>query len=179
MDKDTLTFPHLMEVLQEYGEKARNLYQDKLILADKIASGDLLNSCEFIVKQDGQSFSVILSLEEYWKFVEGGAKGTESSPPNAVYPAHFPPVSALMKWIRIKPVIPRPLVNGKLPSQQQLAFLIGRGIEQEGIDPVPAMKETSEEIYREFSRKIQAAFLKDVEGIASLVCNVFSQLNTD
>lgn len=174
MAEDTLTFPHLQKVLEEYGEYARNLYQDKLILADKIASGDLLNSCEFLVKQNGTSFSVQLSLADYWKYIEGGAMGKESSPRGATGKAHFPPMSAILQWIKVKPVLPRPDDNGNLPSPQQLAFLIGRKIYEHGIEPVPALAETAKETERNFRKKIQEAFFRDVEGIAALVCNVFS-----
>ena len=38
------------------------------------------------------------------------------------------PKEAILQWIKIKPVIPRPDENGKIPTPEQLAFLIGRAM---------------------------------------------------
>lgn len=88
---ELVTLDNLKAVLEEYGQAVRNLYQDNLILHDRIASGDLLNSVEFRVVEGDHTYEVQLTLAEYWKFVEYDTK------------PHWPPVAALLEWIRVKP----------------------------------------------------------------------------
>ena len=55
-------------------------------------------------------------MADYWKFVEEDTK------------PHWPPLDAILSWIRVKPIIPRPDANGKIPTPATLAFLIGRAM---------------------------------------------------
>lgn len=97
------------------------------------ASGDLSKSIKGIVKFDGKYVTVSIRLNEYWKYIENGTK------------PHFPPVDAIKKWISVKPVLPRPLASGKLPTENQLAYLIGRKISRFGTKPKPFLNNTKEE----------------------------------
>ena len=62
---ELINLEHVRGVLEEYAQAVRNLYQDNLIRSDRIASGDLLNSVEYRVIQDGAEYEVQLSLAEY------------------------------------------------------------------------------------------------------------------
>lgn len=153
MAKDTLiSFDNLMAVLQQYGESIRNEYQDNLIRSGRIASGNLLNSVEFEVIQDKRRFKVNLLLAEYWKYIEDGTR------------PHFPPVSVLLEWIKVKPVIPRPDANGRIPTPKQLAYLIGRKIANEGTEGSQDLQKASKTINDEWREKIAEAFTKDVQN---------------
>lgn len=143
------TTDNLRAVLEEYGVAVRNLYQDRLILHDRIASGDLLNSVEAHVEYDGRAFEVQLDLLSYWRYIE-----MDTEP-------HWPPPSAILKWIQIKPVIPRPLKNGKLPTPQQLAYLIGRKIAEKGTKGIPDLTDSVEDMNRQFKDRIAAALAAD------------------
>jgi hypothetical protein len=149
---ELISFENLQKVLQQFGEEIRNEYQDNLIRSNRIASGDLLNSVEFEVVRNGNSFKVNLNLAPYWKYLEEGTK------------PHFPPVSAILKWIEVKPVIPRPLSNGKLPTPKQLAFLIGRKIDEEGTEGSHDLQRAAVTINDKFREAIIEAFTKDVQG---------------
>jgi len=140
---------HLAAVLQEYAVAVRNKYQDRLILHDRIATGDLLNSVEAHVDYDGGTYEVKLDLADYWRYIE-----MDTEP-------HWPPPSAILKWIQAKPVLPRPLKNGKLPTPQQLAFLIGRHIAVFGTKGKPDLTDTVEEMNRAFQERIAAALAAD------------------
>lgn len=94
------------------------------------ASGDLSKSIKGIVKQHGKYIVISISLEDYWKYIENGTK------------PHFPPIDSIKKWISVKPVLPRPLKNGKLPTTNQLAYLIGRKISKVGTKVQPFLKPT-------------------------------------
>lgn len=153
MEKDTLiSFDNLLAVLKEYGEAIRNEYQDNLIRSGRVASGELLNSVEFEVIQEDRRFQVNLRLAEYWKYLEEGTK------------PHFPPVSAILKWVEVKPVLPRPDKNGRLPSPKQLAFLIARKISLEGTEGTQDLQKASKTVSEEWREKIIEAFTKDVQN---------------
>lgn len=104
--------------------------KNKLKANDSYASGDLVNSIRGIVKQNGKYIVISIQLEDYWKYIENGTK------------PHFPPVDAIKKWISVKPVLPRPLKSGKLPTSNQLAFLIARKISRVGTKAKPFLKPT-------------------------------------
>jgi len=163
MAKNTLiSFDNLLQVLQEYGEAIRNEYQDNLIRSDRIASGELLNNVEYEVVQDNMRFLVNLHLQKYWEYIE---KGT---------PPHKPPISALLKWIKVKPILPRPDDNGKLPTPLQLAFAIRNKIGEEGTEGSKDLQDASTTIAEQFREKIEAAFRQDMEeGMHAMIIEFF------
>lgn len=97
-------------------------YKKQLASDGKIASGNLANNISWDITLDGTNLKVIFDLPEYWKYVEYGRK-----------PGKFPPLDKIRSWIRVKPILPRPGANGKIPSENQLAFLISRKIATKGI----------------------------------------------
>ena len=141
---------NLRAVLEEYGTAVRNLYQDRLILHDRIATGGLLNSVETRVEYDGQAYEVKMDLADYWRYVEMDTK------------PHWPPPSAILAWIKAKPVLPRPLKNGKLPTPEQLAYLIGRKIAVFGTKGQPDLTDSVEDMNKAFQERIAAALARDV-----------------
>lgn len=147
-------FENLVRVLQEYGNEVQELYKQKLANDDATASGELINSVKYIYEQNGNSFSVSLSLKEYWKYVEYGRKPG----------GKFPPPQAIRKWIEVKPILPRPLKNGKLPTLNQLTFLISRKIAEQGIRPRNILEKTLEEINKEYDNKISEALTIDLSN---------------
>lgn len=151
MEENTLNFANLRKVFEQYGKHAAELYKYNLGLTGKNASRRLSDSTKYFVKVAGRSISVGLRLEEYWKYVEYGRK-----------PGKFPPPSAILKWIEVKPIIPRPDDNGRYPSPKSLAFLIGRKIAREGIEPTPILETTSEQVYAKFIAAIRDALQKDI-----------------
>jgi hypothetical protein len=148
---ELISFENLQRVLAEYGEAIRNEYYNNLVDSDRWASGNLLNSIEFEVIRDGNTFKVNLNLAHYWKYLEEGTK------------PHFPPVSAIQKWVEIKPVLPRPMSNGKLPTSKQLAFLIARKISVEGTEGSHDLQKSSQTISEQYREKIIEAFTQDVQ----------------
>lgn len=114
----------LYTILEQYGDIIINDYRRQLAQGGSNASGLLGNSITTIVNAEDGIYEVTLRIQDYWKYVEYGR-----------LPGTFPNVDALKKWIQIKPVIPYPNKNGKIPSIDSLAYLIGRKIERVGIEP--------------------------------------------
>lgn len=162
MGEQLLELTELQQVLAEYAKEAEEVYKYQIALGGKNASRKLTDTIRSEVVVGDQAYEVTLTLQHYWKYIEGGSQGTISSPAGAVYPAHFPPSWALEKWIQVKPIIPRPDDRGKIPSPKTLAFLMGRKIEQEGIKPHPALKTTQEELDKIYHERLSAALGHDV-----------------
>ncbi len=141
-----MEFKRLKEVLERYGQLLVTRYQTYV----PEASGKLVQSVKYEMRMGDTSYEVGLWLEDYWKYVEHGRKAGK-----------FPPLSKIEEWIRVKPVIPRPY-NGKLPTEKQLAFLIGRKIAQEGIEPKNVLKRTRDEVLDEMLMSVKQAIMEDV-----------------
>ena len=121
-------------ILEQYGNIVIDNYRRLSYQGDSVASGRLVNSLgSFVVSGEG-TYELYLRLEDYWKYVEYG-RG----------PGKFPPLEKIKEWIDVKPVIPT-VYNGKLPTVDQLAYLIGRKIATEGIQPKNYLQNTLDEL---------------------------------
>ena len=105
-------------------------YQAELNALNVNATGNLQN-VDFDVEVNGGTYKIYLILQDYWKFVEHGR-----------LPGSFPNIGKLQQWIQIKQILPRPMANGKLPTEKQLTFMIGKSIKENGIQPKPALDNT-------------------------------------
>lgn len=155
------TYPETEKVLKEMGARMAELMRAKLNDNGTNASGALSNSIQYLIKQEGQDFEVNISLEEYWKYVENGTK------------AHWPPVDKIAQWIQVKPVLPEER-NGKLPTVEQLAFLISRAIAGKspnqaqlknpngGTSAQPFFWNSVEEAVEEFEERVGQALETDI-----------------
>jgi len=137
-------------VLQEYGEEVARFYREELDKDDRVASNALINSVEARIARDGQTYLVQLQLLDYWKYVEWDTK------------PHWPPPSALLQWIKVKPVLPRPDKNGRLPKPEQLAFLIGRKISRVGTKGSLSLTHTLAEVNARYEARIAEALAEDL-----------------
>ena len=115
--------------IQTIIDQIANSYRNELTQQGKVASGRLRDFTVEVV-QDDKWFNIVFNLEHYWKYVENGRK-----------PGKFPPINAIMEWIRVKPIVPHPM-NNRVPTTKQLAFLIARSIAQNGIKPTHALQNT-------------------------------------
>lgn len=152
-------FDNLTKVLNDFGKFLVEEYKDNLILNDKNASDELYNSVKYIVDTGTKGrIELNLSLAHYWKYIEQGRK-----------PGKFPPISAIERWIEIKPVIPRPMKNGKLPTTQQLTYLISRKIAIEGIEPQHLLQQSVNSVMDSMMEFITEAITKDLENNMELI----------
>ena len=95
-----------------------------------------------------------ISMNEYGTFVNDGRR-----------PGKFPgkpPLQNIQDWITKKGIKPKTLKSGKTPTLRQLAFLIGRSIARNGIQPVRFF-DIIDKIEPKMTKEIEAAYLKDLE----------------
>ena len=147
---ELLKFPNLQSVMEEYIKELKMEYENKLLDNDHVASWNLINNIEIVTHFQGQDYWIGFNLQDYWKYIEYGTK------------PHFPPVNKLMEWIKIKPVLPRPNKNGKLPTTKQLAYLIGRKISKVGTKGTYDLSESNRTINQKYEELIQMALDEDV-----------------
>lgn len=161
---ELLTFNHLEQVLKSYGQTLVDEYKKRLAENDKRASSTLINSVQFVYNHQGNKYEVNLSLVDYWKYVENGRR-----------PGKFPPVNKILQWIRIKPILPYPDKNGRLPTENQLAFLISRKIANEGIEAGNYLEDTVDKTYTPFERDLIAALEQDLYESSDVILKAITQ----
>ena len=145
-----MEFNNLRSVLLDYAIALQNKYKDNLLLSDRVATGELVKSVQYKLDFKDKEFIIYLELEDYYKYVENGTK------------PHFPPVNKLLEWIKAKPILPTPMKNGKLPTPNQLAYLIGRKISEVGTEGSHDLEKSSKTISEEYEELILEALEKDI-----------------
>lgn len=143
--------PHLTQVLEELGREVAEQYKNNLRESGHSTRPDhLINSITTSVVVDDKAYKVVMQLNEYWKYLENGTE------------PHWPPVDAIRSWISYKPVLPRPGKDGRLPTPNQLAFLIGRKIAREGTTGTHDFEKARDETVARWESRIRAALVEDV-----------------
>lgn len=143
--------PHLTQVLEELGREVAEQYKNNLRESGHSTRPDhLINSITTSVVVDDKAYKVVMQLNEYWKYLENGTE------------PHWPPVDAIRSWISYKPVLPRPGKDGRLPTPNQLAFLIGRKIAREGTEGTHDFEEARDETVARWEQRIREALVEDV-----------------
>lgn len=125
-------------------------YKKQLLSDGKKATGNLINNIKSYVTWNGSILSVSFDMPDYWVYVENGRR-----------PGKFPPLDKIKQWIKVKPVLPRAGKNGKIPTENQLAYLIGRKIATKGIKGTHSFAKTmnnfqlTQKLTTELSKLIQ------------------------
>lgn len=168
---------HTYQTLMDYGVALREQYKSNLLDNDRRATGDLLNSIEVGVEVGDREWTVYLDLAEYWKYVEYDT------------PPHFPPLGKIKDWIRAKPIKALPDSRGRIPTDDQLAFLIGRAMagkspHQEscknpngGTTGTHDLEHAQDKVFYDFEEKLAQAVLDDAAGdIGAFMVEFFPKL---
>lgn len=158
METNTLTFSNLEKALENFVNDFVSTYKSLLIRDNKKASGDLVNSIKPLnIEFKSSKYTGSISLKNYWKYVEYGRK-----------PGKFPPTKNILKWIKVKPILPRP-VSGIKPTEKQLAFLISRKIARDGIKPGNQFEEALNLVWNKNEKLISDAITKDLSETIDMI----------
>lgn len=155
-----IDFTELQQVLQDLANDIRDNYKEHLQFNDRytekgVPSGyseRLIDSVKTQVVVGDRAWEINMTLNDYWKYVE------EDTRP------HFPPPNKILEWVQIKPVIPRPGKNGRIPSPQSLAFLIGRAISRHGTEGSHDLEKVKDGVIPWYKEKIAIALGHDMEN---------------
>ena len=154
-----------LSTLDEYAEKSKELYKRKLTDKGINASYKLLNSVETVVRRNDDEFTVTINLEPYWYYVENGRKA-----------GRFPPIDKILEWIRVKPIRPYSDSRGRLPTEEQLAFLISRKIAEQGTEGRKVLAETVEELNNYYLPLLQQALDRDFNRFSYEIVSYVSSI---
>lgn len=174
METTALRWPHLHSVLNAFGEEIVKAYIRNLDERDIHASHTLADSIRYEVKAGDRWMAVDLSLIEYWKYVEYGRKAGK-----------FPPLDSIERWIKVKGIQPMTRTqtsikrwtqhrgsirrnDGGIPSIKSLAYLIGRKIANEGIQPRPILATAIDETLQRFDEAINEAITLDISNFIDI-----------
>ena len=150
---ELIDLTELQQVLQDLANDIRDNYKEHLEFNDRYTKEHkLIDSVKTQVVVGDNAYEVTMTLNDYWKYVEDDTK------------PHFPPVSKILEWVEIKPVIPRPLASGKIPSPKQLAFLIGRAIYEHGTKGSHDLEKVKDSVIPWYKEKIAIALGHDMEN---------------
>lgn len=159
METNTLTFGNLQTALDAFIGDFIATYKGLLIRDNKKATGNLIKSLKPVsIEFAGNKCTGSISLASYWKYVEyGRRKGGK-----------FPPFNKILDWVKVKPVIPRP-INGIKPTEKQLTFLICRKIARDGIEPGNQFKEALNLTWARNEKRISDAITEDLNEAITLI----------
>ena len=131
-------------------------------VVNRVASGTLLNSLTYKLRirynKPTVDFTVKDAAGQYADVIEFGRK------PNS----KMPPVSAIEKWIRIKPLKLRnrqgEFIKSTESAIKSAAYAIAKSIGINGIEGIHYYQEAIDDTWDEYQNQLMDAFVKDVEN---------------
>lgn len=149
-----MVFRRVEKVLSDFAELMLDGYKERLETDGINASGSLSNTLSVNVEQNGVLYEVSFNINKYWRWLEEGRAPTQNNGNGELR-------RNILQWIRQKPVLPTPF-NGKLPTEEQLAYLISRKIHREGYEGKEPLKKTFEEVEDMLKSDLEIAFAEDI-----------------
>ena len=141
-----MNWNNLKKCLEEYSmyllQASRNNMPTYYELKDKI---------KFVMNVNGNFYEIIFNAPAYWGYANyGRPKGGT------------PPVNVIADWIKRRNITPYALKNGKLPTTEQLAFMIARKIGNEGYEGIHFLEKSIDEQKSYWDDKISEAISNDI-----------------
>lgn len=133
-----------------------DIYRKKMDAADYNKQGELYNF-KWTTEWKDNLFEVYFDLPPYFHFAENGRR-----------PGKFPPPDAILKWVQFKRLVPRPGRDGKVPTTNQLVYLISRKIATKGTEGKHLFEKTLDDqnldnLANKLVELITAEFEKEIE----------------
>ena len=164
--------PNFFAVVNDMAKRFVELMQSDYRLKRKVgrnytnavSSGTLVKSLAYRLKIKGKSIDISIyakgKASQYFLARENGRRAGATPPP----------VSAILDWMRLKPIKLRDKESGKFKKpteslKRQVAFLIARKIGKEGIKGWHAFDYAMENIWDEYEAKVVEAYGKDFNAV--------------
>ena len=131
-------------------QQIADVYKNKMIEADYNPQDQLMNF-KWVTDYNGSLFSLYFILPDYWQYAEYGRR-----------PGKFPPPNAILKWVQFKKLVPYSN-NGKVPSTNQLVYLISRKIALKGTEGKHLLQQTIDETYDTLVDQLVEVITNEIE----------------
>ena len=177
MANELIEYPNVEQALTELAEAVKAAYIANLNANGRPTErmsewmrnhydGKLTDTIKVVVTLGNGKFVASLQLNDYWKYVEEGVapSGKYGNPGWKAYPA-------IRDWVDIKPVIPRPDGNGRIPTPNQLAYLITRSIVNNGTHGTHDLKMAKDAVIPMYIDRVEMALREDVRVIVLKTMN--------
>ena len=112
---------------------------------------ELKDNIKFIMNVNGNFYEIIFNAPAYWKYANDGRR-----------PGKMPPVNVIADWIKRRNITPYALKNGKLPTTDQLAFMIAKKIGRDGTTGIHFLEKSIDEQKSYWDDKISEAISNDI-----------------
>jgi hypothetical protein len=127
--------------LDQFGREYIKTLEDFLLREGKKASGNLINSLDYRIVQNGDNaIRVVIQSNDYLEWVDKGRR-----------PGSYPPISAISKWATIKGI------------PQSAVFPIAHKIYKFGIKPTNVIAKTNNKILDNATRKLERVIANSIE----------------
>ena len=150
--EDPIKIIGILEVCNQIAD----IYRKKMDAAGYNKQGELYNF-KWTTEWKDNLFEVNFDMPPYFPFAENGRR-----------PGKFPPPDAILKWVQFKRLVPRPGRDGKVPSTNQLVYLISRKIATKGTEGKHLFEKTLDDpnldnLADKLVELITAEFEKEIE----------------
>lgn len=141
-----MNWNNLKKCLEEYSmyllQASRNNMPTYYELKDKI---------KFVMNVNGNFYEIEFNAPSYWKYANDGRR-----------PGKMPPVNVIADWVKRRNITPYALKNGKLPTTDQLAFMIAKKIGRDGTTGIHFLEKSIDEQKAYWDDKISEAISNDI-----------------
>ena len=141
-----MNWNNLKKCLEEYSmyllQASRNNMPTYYELKDKI---------KFVMNVNGNCYEIVFDAPAYWQYANDGRR-----------PGKMPPINVIADWVKRRNITPYALKNGKLPTEDQLAFMIAKKIGRDGTTGIHFLEKSIDEQKSYWDDKISEAISNDI-----------------
>lgn len=132
-------------------EQIAQVYRDKMSIAGYDPNGELMKFT-WVTEYNGNLFQLYFALPQYWQYAEYGRR-----------PGKFPPPNEILKWIQFKRIVPSSH-SGKIPTTNQLVYLISRKIALKGTQGKHLLQQTIDATYDTLVDRLVEVIADNIEN---------------
>lgn len=132
-------------------EQIAQVYRDKMSNAGYDPNGELMKFT-WVTEYNGNLFQLFFNLPNYFLFSEYGRR-----------PGKFPPPDEILKWIQFKRIVPSSH-SGKIPTTNQLVYLISRKIALKGTQGKHLLQQTIDATYDTLVDRLVEVIADNIEN---------------
>ena len=132
-------------------EQIAQVYRYKMSNAGYDLNGELMKFT-WVTEYNGNLFQLFFNLPDYWQYAEYGRR-----------PGKFPPPNEILKWIQFKRIVPSSH-SGKIPTTNQLVYLISRKIALKGTQGKHLLQQTVDATYDTLVDRLVEVIADNIEN---------------